>query len=261
MIKKISSKISGRTQLTPDTFFLDINFGDDVMICKPGQFVTLCVPIHDKPGKYNRAYSIAGYRKPILSEISTSEVLTSGVKLLIRSIPDGKATSILRTTSTGSEIDVIGPQGKLVPDAPKVEQKDGIVFCASATGIAPFLSFIEYYKIANYYPKIKIFFGVRSLEDLHLLEYFEENIKKWEVESSSLEVLVCVSRCDQETLSNHKHSSLLHSGRINKYLERSLANSFDGYVYICGGKDFVTDTKDQISETSPSCKIVVESFF
>ncbi len=92
---------------------------------KPGQFVTLDLPIHEKKNKRWRSYSIA----------STPDG-TNIIELVIVLLEDGAGTNYLfKEVKEGSELILRGPQG--VFTLPENLDKDLFLIC-TGTGIAPF---------------------------------------------------------------------------------------------------------------------------
>src|ERR1700712_3903422 len=90
----------------------------------PGQFVTLDLPIHEKPNKRWRSYSIASWPDG-----------TNIFELVIVLLEGGLGTTYLFNEITvGSKLTVRGPQGVFV--LPSVIEKD-IFFICTGTGIAP----------------------------------------------------------------------------------------------------------------------------
>src|ERR1700749_868866 len=93
----------------------------------PGQFVTLDLPIHEKPNKRWRSYSIASW--PDGSNI---------IELVIVLLEGGLGTNYLfNHVSVGSELTLRGPQG--VFTMPETIDRD-LFFICTGTGIAPFRS-------------------------------------------------------------------------------------------------------------------------
>ena len=93
---------------------------------EPGQFVTLDLPIHEKPNKRWRSYSIASWPDG-----------TNVFELVIVLLEDGVGTPwIFSNVVVGSELIFRGPQGVFVLHEDNL-QKDLFLVC-TGTGIAPF---------------------------------------------------------------------------------------------------------------------------
>src|SRR6186713_511991 len=101
----------------------------------PGQFVQLDLPIHEKPARRWRSYSIASWPDG-----------TNVFELVIVLLENGAGTNYLfNEVSIGSEILCRGPQG--VFTLPETIEKD-LFFICTGTGIAPFRSMVHH--LANH---------------------------------------------------------------------------------------------------------------
>ncbi len=127
----------------------------------PGQFVTLDLPIHEKPNKRWRSYSIASW--PDGSNI---------FELVIVLDPMGVGTPYLfNDVMPGSELQLRGPQGVFTLKEPLNED---LVLICTGTGIAPFRSMIHHIKNNNIpHQNIHLIFGCRARTSLL---YYEELI-------------------------------------------------------------------------------------
>jgi len=125
----------------------------------PGQFVTLDLPIHEKPNKRWRSYSIASWPDG-----------SNEIELVIVLLEGGAGTNYLFNQVTiGSEITFRGPQG--VFTLPDTIEKD-IFFICTGTGIAPFRSMLHYISEHNVpHKNLYLIFGCRH--KCNLLYYDE----------------------------------------------------------------------------------------
>ena len=123
-------------------------------IFKPGQFVTLDLPIHEQKNKRWRSYSIA-----------SAPDGTNIIELVIVWLDRGAGTTYLfNDIKEGSELTLRGPQGvfTLHDDI----DKDIFMIC-TGTGIAPFRSMVNHIKNNNLqHKKLHLIFGTRKKEDL-----------------------------------------------------------------------------------------------
>src|SRR4051812_15447302 len=121
---------------------------------KPGQFVTLDLPIHDKPAKRWRSYSISSWPDG-----------TNIFELVIVLLEGGAGTSYLFNEVTpGTELIFRGPAGVFI--LPEKLDKDLFLIC-TGTGVAPFRSMVHH--IANHHlshQSIYLIFGCRKTCDL-----------------------------------------------------------------------------------------------
>jgi glycine betaine catabolism B len=128
---------------------------------QPGQFVTLDLPIHEKPNKRWRSYSIASW--PDGSNI---------FELVIVLDPMGAGTPYLfNEVNIGSELALRGPQGVFTLKEPLEED---LVLICTGTGIAPFRSMIHHIRNNNIpHKNIYLVFGCRTRTSLL---YYDEMI-------------------------------------------------------------------------------------
>src|SRR5580765_504314 len=120
---------------------------------KPGQFVTIDLPIHEKPNKRWRSYSIASWPDG-----------TNTFELVIVLMEGGAGTTYLfNKVDIGSELILRGPQGVFVlPE--KIEQD--LFFICTGTGVAPFRSMAHHILIHNIpHRNIYLIFGCRKFPD------------------------------------------------------------------------------------------------
>lgn len=121
-----------------------------------GQFVNVTVP--DAKPRPERSYSI--YSSPLDPRV---------VYLCIKLFPGGAASEFLRARKEGDRLDIRGPYGVFtLRDSP-----DPIVLVATGTGIAPFRSMLLDAGRAQDARRIRMYFGVRSQEDLFALDDLE----------------------------------------------------------------------------------------
>ena len=134
----------------------------DVVDFKPGQFVTLDLPIHEKPNKRWRSYSIASCPDH-----------TNTFELLIVKAEGGAGTSYLfDEVQVGTEIPFRGPQG--VFGLPTDLSIDTFFIC-TGTGIAPFRSMVRYlYETQTPIGQLHLIFGCRKKEDLLYYQELKE---------------------------------------------------------------------------------------
>jgi ferredoxin-NADP reductase len=153
---------------TPSTrrFWISMNSGEPFHFL-PGQFVTLDLPIHEKPAKRWRSYSIASWPDG-----------TPVIELVIVQLEGGVGTKYLfEEITVGSELVLRGPQGSFT--LPESLEKDIFLIC-TGTGIAPFRAMANHVLNHNLPHKdIYLIFGCRRLGDALYqkeMEDLEENL-------------------------------------------------------------------------------------
>lgn len=189
---------------------------------KPGQFVTLDLPIHEKPNKRWRSYSIASW--PDGSNV---------FELLVVLNHTGAGTPYLfNEVKVGSELTFRGPQG--VFTLHEELDKDLFLIC-TGTGIAPFRSMLYYMKaFCLHHKNVYLVFGCRKKEDLL---YFDE-MKELENQIPNFKYLPVLSRENWEG----------HHGYVHQVYEEFCAARQPANFYLCGWKNMVDEAKKRIVE-------------
>jgi CDP-4-dehydro-6-deoxyglucose reductase len=190
---------------------------------KPGQFVTLDLPIHEKTNKRWRSYSIAS--APDGSNI---------IELVIVLLEGGLGTTYLfNEIKVGSNITLRGPVG--VFTLPESLDKDLFLIC-TGTGIAPFRSMVHWIhqqKIAH--KNIHLIFGCRKLTD----QLYGSELKALEVQENNFYYHPVFSREDAVPDGAHK-------GYVHALYEQLLAAKNPSQFYLCGWKNMIDEAKQRI---------------
>jgi CDP-4-dehydro-6-deoxyglucose reductase len=193
----------------------------------PGQFVTLDLPIHEKPAKRWRSYSIASWPDG-----------TNVFELLIVLLDDGAGTQYLfNEVHVGSELTLRGPQG--VFTLPNSLEKD-LYFVCTGTGIAPFRSMVQHiHRNKIPHPTINLIFGTRTQKDL----LYVDEMKQLESEMDGFHFYPTLSREQW-----NGHQGYVHT--IYEDLVREKKNGNDtpppASFYLCGWKAMVNEAKQRI---------------
>jgi CDP-4-dehydro-6-deoxyglucose reductase len=197
---------------------------------KPGQFVTLDLPIHEKSIKRWRSYSIASW--PDGSNI---------FELIIVLNQRGAGTQYLfNQVKVGSELTFRGPQG--VFTLPPVIDKDLFLIC-TGTGIAPFRSMVHHIKNkAIDHQNIYMIFGCRKKEDLL---YYEE-MTKLQSEVKNFHYIPTLSRQLWEG----------HHGYVHPIYRELCKNKQAAYFFLCGWKHMIDEAEKKILEMGYDKKMI-----
>ena len=188
----------------------------------PGQFVTLDLPIHEKPNKRLRSYSIASWPDG-----------TNVFELLIVLDRGGAGTTYMfEEITTGSAINFRGPQGVFKLKEPL--NKDIFLIC-TGTGIAPFRSMIHHL-INNNIPHqhIYLIFGCRTKNDLL---YYDE-MKKLQQNLAGFTYLPVLSREKWEG----------HTGYVHPVYETFCIERKPAAFFLCGWKGMIDEARKRILE-------------
>ena len=193
----------------------------------PGQFVTLDLPIHDKPNKRWRSYSIASW--PDGSNI---------FELLIVHLPGGSgSTYLFEQVTVGSSLVLRGPQG--VFTLPPIINTD-LFFISTGTGIAPFRSMLHYIHLHNIpHQNIYLLFGTRTQQDL----LYHHELKDLQQHITDFQYLPTLSREQWEGCRGYVHpvyeSLIQQRQKDNGSLPPAL-------FYLCGWKAMISEGKERI---------------
>lgn len=203
----VSGRISRIVQASPVVKIFGIKL-EKLFDFKPGQFVMVSSPSYvDKIGKGpKRAYSIAS-------------APGGELELVVKINPGPCFSAHLDSLKVGDVLVVDGPYGKFVLKEPVVSET---VFVAGGTGIAPLISMLRYIKNKNP-PKVKLLFGIKTLQDFLYREELE-SLCGW------VDVVVC--------LSQEKCEGFVH-GRVTSVLLEHVKPT--SQVYLCGSPDMVKD--------------------
>ena len=187
---------------------------------KPGQFVTLDLPIHEKPNKRWRSYSIASWPNG-----------TNEIELVIVLLEGGAGTHYLfNEVQPGSELTFRGPQG--VFTLPDTMEKDLFLIC-TGTGIAPFRSMMHHIDRHNIpHKNIYLIFGCRR--KCNLLYYDE--LRELAARVPGFHYIPTLSREEWEG----------HKGYVHTIYEELTKEKPPAEFMLCGWKNMIDEAKHRI---------------
>lgn len=202
----------------------------------PGQFVTLDLPIHEKPNKRWRSYSIASWPDG-----------TNVFELVIVLLEGGAGTTwIFNEVKVGSELTLRGPQGVFV--LPEAIDRD-LFFICTGTGIAPFRSMAN--DILNKgipHRDIYLIFGCRKFCDA----LYGPEMKELEQKVPSFHYIPTFSRETAEAAEIAIRTGYVHSvyeeickGNLGA-ANGDAAGIRPAYFYLCGWKNMIDEAKQRI---------------
>jgi ferredoxin-NADP reductase len=206
---------------------------------KPGQFVTLDLPIHEKPARRWRSYSIASWPDG-----------TNVFELVIVYLEGGAGTTYLfQQIEVGSDIILRGPQGVFI--LPEKIDRD-LFFICTGTGIAPFRSMAHHIFNHNIpHKEIYLIFGCRKFPD----GLYGTELKELQEKFPGFHYLPTFSR---EVAENSTH--LVRIGYVHSVYEEICRskmtrgeNQADAMLpaanfYLCGWKNMIDEAKRRIQE-------------
>ena len=188
---------------------------------KPGQFVTLDLPISEQRNKRWRSYSIASMPDG-----------TNVIELVIVYVRTGEGGSkyIFEEVKEGSELTLRGPQGVFV--LPEQSDKD-IFFICTGTGIAPFHSMLQYISRHNIpHKQINLVFGTRTKQDL----LYADEMRQLEKTMPGFSYLPTLSREQWEG----------PTGYVHPIYEQLCSQRQPAAFYLCGWRAMIDEAKERI---------------
>lgn len=191
----------------------------------PGQFVTLDLPISERPSQRMRSYSIAS--APMGNTI---------FELLISHKEGGLgSTYLFEEAIVGAELKFRGPAGKFV--LPEIISRP-MIMISTGTGIAPFRSQILHLLQNNIpTPEIHLVFGTRKESDILYFKELLELDKKY----TNFNYHVALSR-------HESHEWMGSKGYVHDVYEAICENGKrDMDFYLCGWRNMVNDAKLRIA--------------
>jgi ferredoxin-NADP reductase len=196
----------------------------------PGQFVTLDLPIHEKPNKRWRSYSISSWPDG-----------TNVFELVIVLDKMGAGTPYLfNEVSIGSELSFRGPQGVFTFKEPLDEE---LVLICTGTGIAPFRSMIHHIKNNGIpHKNIYLVFGCRTKTSLL---YYEEMISL-QNEIPGFQYIPTLSREQWDG----------HTGYVHHVYESLIVDRKPAKFYLCGWKGMIDEAREKLTNMGYDKKLI-----
>lgn len=192
---------------------------------QPGQFVTLDLPIGEKPKERWRSYSIA-----------SAPDGTNLIELIIVLLEGGRGTNYLfHEAKVGTSIRLMGPLGKFT--LPDPFERDLCLIC-TGTGIAPFRSMLHW-MAANPAdrPPTTLIFGSRYQQDIPYREEMEALAEKL----PGFEYHVTLSRDSDPNWKGHR-------GYVHQVYEELYADKRPADFYLCGWRMMIDEARERLDK-------------
>lgn len=225
------ARLAAIRRVARDTFVYTLELAVPLRFAA-GQFVNLAVPGAAPRGE--RSYSI--YSSPAEDR---------AIELCVKLFPGGAASEYLRSRQEGDVVEIRGPFGVFT-------LRDGaepVVFVATATGIAPFRSMLTDPARRGEERSYRLYFGVRSEEDLFAVDELEELSRTLH----DFRYRLCLSR-----------PSLAWPAPAHRTTD-ALASDFPAPTerfYLCGNTAMIEDARELLKSRSLDRKrIHVEKYY
>jgi benzoate/toluate 1,2-dioxygenase reductase component len=226
----ITSKETKQPTLTVVTIKL---IQPDIKPFRPGQFCSIRVA-----EGFFRAYSIASDYKNF-----------SEYKFLVSTGHEGVGSAYFRNLNIGDEVNFLGPNGHFFIKTPVAEN---IIFCATGTGIAPFIPMIEFLVDNKCDSKIAFIHGIKHEDNFEFYQNIHHELKK---KCSNFMSKFYVSK--PKTISDD-----FSVGRITDEIKKlDLTKHVDTQFYLCGHPNMVQEITTYLLEKGISEENIISEEF
>jgi CDP-4-dehydro-6-deoxyglucose reductase len=190
---------------------------------KPGQFVTLDLPIHEEKKKRWRSYSIA-----------SAPDGTNTIELVIVLLDGGAGTTYLfNEVKEGSALTLKGPLGGFV--LPQPLDRHLFLIC-TGTGVAPFRAMAHHIHTHRLpHQQIHLIYGCRKECDL----LYADELWQLEKELTDFTYSPTLSRCEDGWTGKKGYVHLVYEEILSVHKEPA-------YFFLCGWKNMIDEAKQRI---------------
>lgn len=216
-MKQAKAFLISKKMVSLDVWHFFFYVGGDGFEFTPGQYIILSIP--GSPTPLKRLYSFAGTNKD-----------KNIFELLIKLVPDGKASEYLRTLNVGASLDVSGPAGLFSEQKTEVKK----IYMVTGTGFAPIRSILT--SPLRKSSPTSLFWGLKNISETYM---FEE-LYGLKTSDPSFSFYYCLSQQDSF---NTIPADLLHyyrAGHIDAVWS-SITPTIDpeSEYYLCGSRTVI----------------------
>ncbi|HJZ86487.1 MAG TPA: FAD-dependent oxidoreductase [Polyangia bacterium] len=234
------ARLVGARALTYDTWEYTFAMTEPPAIrFRAGQFVSIACGVDAEGNPTRRSYSIA-----------SPATLHDHFVLAVKLIPDGLASQYFGRLPLGAEVEFTGPMGFFVLD---LQHQGDVVFGATGTGLAPVIPMLDDLGSRPHERgQIRLYFGVRKLEDLFYLDKLEAFARA----HPRFHYELCVTQPPESWSGGHR-------SRITPHLVTSVSQLDRPVYYLVGNGDMIKDVRKLLVERGVDRKkqIHTEAFF
>jgi ferredoxin-NADP reductase len=205
---------------------------------RAGQFVSIRCGTDPDGTLQMRSYSIA-------SPSSQHDRFS----LVVKIIPGGFGSQFFTALAQSSEIEFTGPMGFFVLD---LQHAGDIVIGATGTGLAPVIPMLGELAERKETGKIRLYFGVRKLEDL----FYEDMLDEFARKMPRFSWLRCITQAPPDWTGGERC-------RITGFLTRTVEEMQKPVFYLVGNGAMIKEAKQLLQEKGVDRKkqIRTEAFF
>lgn len=228
---KVNNKTFINQKILKTDFTVDSTSFTSSQVCYfvfiPGQFVNLKVDDNTF-----RSYSLC-----------SDAANHAEFSIVVAVAHNGVGSNYLKSTKIGDSAQIIGPSGRFV--LPQT-LAGNLVFVATGTGIAPFISMFYSLAAQKYSGKISLLFGIKNEAEIFFINALE---------SFKLHLNLSYQVC----LSEPENNSNYNSGRVTKFIAQYISTS--SQYFLCGHPNMVEEVSKMLSDAKISAgRIFFEKF-
>ncbi len=208
------------------------------LVFKAGQYIAFEITEmrNGAPRKNNRPYSIlsAPEENPL-------------IRLCVNLVSGGPGSSYIHGLKLGEVVTFLYPFGYFTINT---EASSDLLFVATGTGITPLYAMIQHLINIKSQRPIRLYWGLRSERDL----YFQEVLKKWEVEHPSFQYFTTLSQPSEDWKGI--------KGRVTAQIKEGVKNTENLEAYLCGNMEMIREVRSILLEKGMEKKSIhFEKFY
>lgn len=216
---------------------------NEVVAYRPGQFLTLLLPVDDK--KIRRSYSM-----------SSSPYTDVSLAITIKRVPGGYASNLLLDTiKVGDTLEVMEPMGAFFPKQSD-DQTRQVVFIGAGSGVTPLFSILKSVLMVEPESEVFLIYGSRNEESI----IFKGKLDALQAKYG--ERLKVVHTLSQPSESWEGEKGRLNKSHLLKIVEKLPSlNKAEAEFFLCGPEDMMEEAHRALAILAvPENKIRKESF-
>ncbi|HWO18913.1 MAG TPA: FAD-binding oxidoreductase [Kofleriaceae bacterium] len=205
---------------------------------RPGQYVIFQIPSADGREVIRRSYSI-----------STPPSDKRHFEICVRAVPGGHGSNWVHRLRAGERVQCEGPVG----DFTLQDSERDIVMVATGTGISPIKSMLLHLLDQRSTRRVRLFFGVRSVQDL----FYTDLLRGLEAHYPQFSYEITMSSPDAALWAGPR-------GRVTRLVEDRVApgEAERTEAYLCGSRGMIEDVVSLLrGKGVPDAQIHFENFY
>ena len=216
---------------------------NEVVAYRPGQFLTILLPVDDK--KIRRSYSM-----------SSSPYTDVSLAITIKRVPGGYASNLLLDSiKVGDTLEVMEPMGAFFPKQSD-DQTRQVVFVGAGSGITPLFSILKSVLMVEPESEVFLIYGSRNEDSI----IFKNKLEALQAKYG--ERFKVVHTLSQPSENWEGEKGRLNKSHLLKIVEKlPTLNKAEAEFFLCGPDDMMEEAHRALSILAiPDNKIRKESF-